>query len=283
MYRKLARCISALILSALLLQGSALAAVNLDEVICLPVVMYHAVRPGDSGKDAITPQEFESDLKFYRDSGYTAVTMRDLARHMSGEQALPEKPIILSFDDGYYNNYKYVYPLLREYDTRIVMSVITKAMDDFTETPSTNAGYAHMTWGQLREMVDSGHAEVQNHSHNLHKLGKSRIGCGQKKGESFADYSKVLSEDIEKSQLRIYEMTGIAASTFAYPYGKYNDNTVTILKELGLAASLSCDHGVNLISKSGETDLFNLKRICRAHNQSAEKVIKDAMRTLDYR
>ena len=283
MYRKLIKIISAAAVVALLLQFSAAAAVNTDEVICLPIIMYHAVKPSGGGKNSITPQEFESDLKFYRDAGYAVVTMNDLIYHVSGARKLPEKPVILAFDDGYYNNYKYVYPLLREYDARIVMSVITKALDDFTESPSKSVEYAHMTWDQLCEMVSSGHAEVQNHSYNLHSYGKSRVGCGRNKGESVEDYDRVLSSDVMLSQLRIYEMTGSVPNTFTYPYGRYSDLTVEILERLGFTATLSCEYGINLVNISGETELFNLKRICREHNQSAEKVIADAMETLKYR
>ena len=259
------------------------AAVNLDEYVCLPVLMYHSVRPWGSDKDSITPAEFENDLKFLKENGYQTITMTDLLNFVDGRGKLPEKPIMLSFDDGYYNNYKYVYPLLKQYDMRIVLSIIANATDKFTRRPSDSEGYSHITWGQLNEMIASGHAEVQNHTYDLHATNKGRIGCKQKDGEPLEEYRAVLSEDLAKSQAMIYVMTGEMPSTFAYPYCKYNDNTVTILKELGFRASFSCNFGINLICKEGEPDLFSMRRICRAHNQSAEKMIRDAMETLKFR
>lgn len=259
------------------------AAVNLDEVICLPVIMYHSVKPNNCGKDSITPWEFENDLKYLKENGYETITMLQLINYCGGNGNLPEKPVILSFDDGYYNNYKYVYPLLQKYDMCIVFSIITRAVEKFSLKPSDNVNYSHATWDQINEMLGSGLVEIQNHSYDLHKYGSNRVGCGQIKGELLEKYEEVLCDDINKSQTLIKEMTGTTPTTFAYPYGKYNDNTVEILKNQGFQATLSCEYGLNLINKSGETDLFNLKRICRAHNQSIQKVLAEAMKTLKYR
>ena len=276
-------CLTIVLLSASFTPGRCAAAVNPDDYICLPVLMYHSVKPGGVGKDSITPQEFEKDLKFLRDSGYTSITVSDLLNFVDGAATLPAKPIMLTFDDGFYNNYKYVYPLLKEYDMRIVMSIIAHATDKFTRRPSKSESYSHITWGQLNEMISSGHVEVQNHTFDMHSNKTGRVGCTQKKGESFEDYKKALCDDLIKAQVLICELTGKLPTSYAYPYGKYNDNTVTVLKECGFRASFSCNFGINLISFEGETDLFSMYRICRAHNQSAEKVICDAMETLKFR
>jgi len=263
---------------------SARAAVNPDDYICLPVVMYHSVRPNKASKDSITPGEFERDLKFFKENGYETITMNDLINFVDGKGALPPKPVMLAFDDGFYNNYKYVYPLLKQYDSRIVLSIIANATDKFTRRPSQNENYSHITWGQLNEMISSGHVEVQNHTYDMHSTGKNgRVGSTQNKGESFEQYSRALGEDLVKSQIMIYAMTGKLPTTYVYPYGKYNNNTVSILKEHGFRASFSCEFGINLIDKEGGTDLFSMRRICRAHNQSAEKIISDAMETLKFR
>ena len=66
-----------------------------------------------------------------------------------GKGTLPEKPVLLSFDDGYYNNYKYVFPLLQKYGMKIVMSVIAGATDEFTRRPSLDENYAHITLERL--------------------------------------------------------------------------------------------------------------------------------------
>lgn len=243
----------------------------------IPIIMYHQIKNSGAGKDVITPHEFESDIEYIAENSYTTITIKDLVEYVSGKGTLPEKPIILSFDDGYLSNYKYAYPLLKKYNMRIVLSLIGKYTDDFTAIHSDNLEYSHVTWDQLKEMVDSGHVEVQNHTYNLHTMGKGRTGCKQKKGESLDDYEQALSKDIGQLQEKLFEVTGEYPIAFTYPYGKYSENTDFVLRKLGFAATLSCDYGVNVITP--DTDcLYKLKRIVRPHGKGIARVIKESMK-----
>lgn len=248
------------------------------ESIRLPIIMYHEVKTFKTGKDVITPYEFESDLKYLKENYYNTITMTQLIDYVYHDGKLPENPIILSFDDGYLNNSVYVLPLLEKYNMKIVLSLIGINTDDFTRVPDSNIDYSHVTWSQLNEMLNSGFVEVQNHSYNLHGT-KGRIGCRQKLGESLEKYEQVLTEDIGKLQQELTAMTGKTPNTFAYPYGAWSKNTDDILKKLGFQATLSCKYGINQITKDPEK-LFRLKRICRAHGQSVEKLLNKGMKTL---
>jgi peptidoglycan/xylan/chitin deacetylase (PgdA/CDA1 family) len=208
--------------------------------------------------------------------------MSDLINYVYEDLELPENPIILSFDDGYLTTYRYVYPLLKKYDMKIVLSIVGKSTDDFSKVVDENLDYAHLTWDQLNEMKQSGYVEIQNHTYNLHKVNNGRYGCYQKKNESLSDYEAVISEDVGTLQAKIKEVTGYEPNTFTYPYGKYNDNTESIIKKLGFKATLSCTYGVNVITVNNTDALFGLKRICRSHNQSIQKLIKGGMETLKY-
>ena len=128
----------------------------------------------------------------------TSEFMADLIAYVRDGTPLPEKPIILSFDDGYYNNYVYVLPLLQQYSARIVLSLLGRNTDDFTEWPSESIDYAHVTWDQLNEMLDTGLVEVQNHSYNLHAYTSERHGCIQNPGESDAAYTQLLRADLQR-------------------------------------------------------------------------------------
>jgi Predicted xylanase/chitin deacetylase len=229
----------------------------------------------------ITPYEFESDLKYLSSNNYTAITMNQLVDYACYGKSIPEKPIILSFDDGYLDNYRYVYPLLKKYRMKVVLSIIGKNTDDFTRVPDDNLAYSHVTWPQLSEMIDSGYIEVQNHTYNLHSNKNGRIGCRQMSGESDAHYEQVLSEDLLKCQDEIKSMTGVTPNTFTYPYGEISRNTDSILKKLGFKATLSCKYGVNVIRREPDS-LFDLKRICRLHGKNLEKTIKEGMETLRF-
>ena len=141
--------------------------------------MYHEVKLNKPGKDAIQPWEFENDLKYLRNNKFTAITVKELEDYVFGGLELPEKPIVLSFDDGYLNNYRYAFPLLKKYNMKIVLSILVKNTDDFTAVPDKNLDYAHATWEQLNEMVRAGCVELQNHTYNMHRITSKRYGCVQ--------------------------------------------------------------------------------------------------------
>ena len=92
--------------------GAILTVMAEDPGVRVPVIMYHAVMDDASrlGKYVISPEELESDFKWLSENGYTAVLSEDLINYTENGAALPEKPILLTFDDGYYNNYLYAYP-----------------------------------------------------------------------------------------------------------------------------------------------------------------------------
>lgn len=270
------------IVSCIFAAGSLSRAKAKNDGTVVPIFMYHEVKPAKTRKDVITPYEFESDLKYLKASGYTAINMTDLINYVDGKGSLPGKPIILTFDDGYYNNYVYAYPLIKKYNVKIVLSIIGKNTDDFTEYPSKNIDYSHVTWLQINEMLDSGLVELQNHTYNLHSISKKRFGCRINEGESLTHYDKVLTDDIEKLQDEILSETGKVPNTFTYPYGKVSKESYPIIKKMGFRASLTCDYGVNIITKD-KSVLYGLKRVCRVHGVPIKSGLANVMKTLKYR
>ena len=100
---------------------------NIDnDSVKVPIIMYHSVMKSRKslGKFVISPNEFESDLKYLKEKSYNTILMSDLIAYTKGEKDLPENPIMLTFDDGYYNNYLYVFPLLKQYESKIVLAPI---------------------------------------------------------------------------------------------------------------------------------------------------------------
>jgi Predicted xylanase/chitin deacetylase len=249
---------------------------NDADKILLPIILYHEVKHNKSGKDSIQPWEFENDLKYLTENNYTTISMSDLINYVYYDVNLPEKPVILSFDDGYLNNYVYVFPLLKKYNMKIVFSVIGKDIDDFSAKPIGNIDYSHVTWDQLNEMIDSGCVEVQNHSYNLHSACGGRIGCRKMPMESDSEYEQLITDDVGRLQERIKLMTGKTPSTFVYPYGAWSKETDNILKKLGFKATVTCKYGINIITNNPD-DLFHLKRICRAHYQNIGKIIDEGV------
>ena len=114
------------------------AAVPADvDSVFVPIVMYHGVLDDTSrqGQYIITPTQLEEDLKIIKERGYTTVVMQDLLDYVDNGTPLPDKPIMLTFDDGYYNNYLYADPLLKRYGRKAVISPVCKWTEFYSDTP----------------------------------------------------------------------------------------------------------------------------------------------------
>lgn len=246
-----------------------------NDAVRLPVLMYHAVtkNSGKMSKFIISQEEFEEDLKYIKDNGYTTIVMQDLIDYVYNGKELPEKPIMLTFDDGYYNNYLYAFPLLQKYDCKMVLSPIGKQIDVYSETEDRNPAYAHVTWENLKEMIDSGLVEVQNHSYDMHTVGKCRRGTKKNKNESMEHYRKAFTEDVEKLQQEINQHLGVTPNTFTFPFGSISSCSVDILKDMGFVATLSCEGKINMMTRDPDK-LFGVCRILRPGKMSTEKFFK---------
>lgn len=248
---------------------------NSDEYIKVPIIMYHSILkdPARSNKYTITPAVLEEDLKYIKANGYETITISDLISYVYDDKPLPPKPIILTFDDGHYNNYGYLYPLLEKYDMKAVISIVGSYTDKFSETDEANLNYSYLRWKDINELISSGRVEFQNHTYNLHDNTHGRIGAKKKKGESDDEYKKILEEDINKLQNEFKENTGYVPTCFTYPFGSISNSSLDIIKELGFKASLSCEEGINKITKNPNS-LYLLKRYNRPSYVSTYNIFK---------
>lgn len=241
----------------------------------LPIIMYHGLLKEKKrlGRYVVSPAEFESDLRYLKENGYTTIVIQDLLDYVHGTGELPEKPIMLTFDDGYYNNYLYAFPLLKQYDSKIVLSPIGRYTEEYSRVEDNHANYSHVTWPQLREMIDSGLVEVQNHTYNLHASSGGRKGSKKKVTESLAEYRSFLQADVLKLQQRMQEETGYSPTAFVYPFGAVSPEALPILKEMGFQATLGCTEKVNKISADPDS-LYELGRFLRPSGPSSEAFFK---------
>lgn len=238
----------------------------------VPIIMYHSILKSKSGDYIVHPDILEKDLAYIKEKGYTTITMTDLINYVYDNAPLPEKPIIITFDDGHYNNLGYAVPLLKKYDMKAVISVVGKYTDNFSETDEANLNYGYLRWKDINELIDSSTIEFQNHTYDLHEIG-SRKGAMKKYNESKEHYKDVLSKDILKLQDEFKENTNYIPNTFTYPFGAISKNSLEIIKELGFKASLSCEKGVNHITKDKDC-LYCLKRNNRPSNIPTEQFFK---------
>lgn len=240
---------------------------NVNNGVKLPIIMYHHIieKQERLNKFAITPKQFENDLKYIKENGFETITTKNLIDYIYDDAPLPEKPIMITFDDGHESFYEYVYPLLKKYNMSAILSVVGNYTDTYSETEDHNVIYSYLTWKQINEMSNSPYVEIANHTYNLHSTDKGRKGCSKKAGESLEQYKKVLEDDILKLQEEILMYTGHKATTFTYPFGKFSKETKPILKEFGFSAILTCAEFVNTIDKNNPEFLYNLGRFNRPH------------------
>jgi peptidoglycan/xylan/chitin deacetylase (PgdA/CDA1 family) len=239
----------------------------------VPIVMYHLVTKNGKyiGRYGISPDELESDLIYLKENGYKTVTISDLVNFVHHGKRLPKNPIVLTFDDGNRSDYEYLYPLLKKYNMKAVLSVMGKTSDEITKMAldNKNGKFSNLTWPQIQEMVKSGHVEIQNHSYNLHGLG----GSGKRKNESMEHYQARLGKDLLHIQERCWEELAYRPNTFTYPLGVVSKGSGEVLKEMGFAASLSCQEGMNILTQGEKDDLFLLKRDIRPSGYSIKRVL----------
>jgi len=245
-----------------------------SETIRLPIIMYHNVLKSKTGKYIVTPEQLEEDFIALNAAGYTTVFMSQVIDWMDGRGSLPLKPVVITFDDGHYNNIHYGLGLAKKHNIKFMINPVTSfSKFSVTSGDHSNPNYSHITWEQMKMAADSGHVEFGNHTHNMHKF-RPRYGVMQLKGEIVEDYSDNLRRDILESQ-HLIEASGVPIPrTFAYPFGKYSRQSREILLDLGFRALLTCNEKVSKITRGEPESLHSLGRYNRSGNYSTEAFLK---------
>ncbi|MCI1966469.1 MAG: polysaccharide deacetylase family protein [Oscillospiraceae bacterium] len=265
------------VLSSVLLAGcfcgGTVAAVRQAEKksgVPLPILMYHSVLRESrlQGAYVVSPQTLESDFVWLKENGYHTVVVRDLLDYVNGRAPLPEKPVMVTFDDGFYNNYYYAYPIAEKYHAKIIISPVGFYTDQYTNGDADHPNYSYLTWGEIEEMSRSGVVEIQNHSYQMHST-KGRYGSKKRKRESKSAYQAALSLDLSKMQAAVLEHTGQAPTSFVYPFGAVSKESVPVLREVGFQSSMNCMEKINFITHDPEC-LFGLGRYLRPAGLSSD-------------
>ena len=245
--------------------------------IALPIIMYHHISDKKSslGEFVISPEQFENDLKHFKSLGYTTITCDDLIKYSKGKFSMPDKPIMITFDDGYLSFYEYAYPLLKKYNMKAVYSIIGKYTDLYSECDDNNVNYAHVTWEKVKELSNSGLVEIANHTYDLHTL-NDRKGSMIKNDESEDCYKTMLASDLKTLQQKIYNVTGKEPLTYTYPFGRVCKQSYDVITEMGFKVSLGCEEKINYIDKENP-NLYMLKRFNRPHVKSSENFFKNIL------
>ena len=216
------------------------------------VLCYHEV---DRENDvfSVTASRFEGQLEWMKNNGYHFVSLDEYIAYTKGEISLPEKSVMITFDDGYRSFYTKVYPLLRKYRVPGMLAIVS-SWTNGEEHPSDVGAVA--SWQELREMEQSGLVTVVSHSHALHKQ-KAVNPQGSRNGaagshlyvndayETDEAYTSRIANDMAEAQRLFTENLGHRARAMVWPYGIYTKQSVMLALDSGMEATFLLDGGVN--------------------------------------
>lgn len=216
----------------------------------IPVIMYHRVirDKSEGGVHGIyvTESQFEKHLKYLKQKGFETITFKDLLNNKYKDRFNREKKqIILTFDDGYTDNYNYAFPLLKKYGFKCVIYLLShlnynKWDVEVKENPEHK--FDLMDMSMIKEMEEYG-IEFGGHTKTHPKLATLPIEIAQ--------------EEILTSKKVLEEKLGHALISFAYPYGNLNEDVKKIVKNSGYNFAVATDSG----NISFSEDLFQIRRI----------------------
>ncbi len=192
----------------------------------VPVLMYHYISepPEDADKYrrdlSVTPADFEQQMAYLAKNGYESVDLYDLSLAITAKRDLPEKPVVITLDDGYVDNYENAFEILQDHGMKATFFVVTEFIDE------GRAGY--LNWDMVEEMAGAG-MRIEPHSKTHPDL-------------STAERDYVIYE-VLGSQETIAAHIGYTPRYFCYPGGRYNEETMSILDELGFWGAVTTADG----------------------------------------
>lgn len=219
---------------------------------------FHDVRDdvakrGDRDVYAISTKNLGQYLEWIQREGWHPIRLEDIWLARQGKKALPNKALLLTFDDGALSSYNRVFPLLKQYKTPAVFAIPTSWINGNTKDAYEAYGKGNlMTWPQMREMVASGYAEFVSHSDNMHRgiLANPQQNMQpaaitreyiekQKRYETESEYQSRVVADLKKSKQTLDRELGINSRAIFWPYGAVTTETEELAAQAGLPMSFS--------------------------------------------
>ena len=240
-----------------------------DETVSrdVPVLMWHNLAEESSGDMTITVDTFRAQIEALHEAGFKTVSLQQLYDYVHFGTELPEKPIVLTFDDGYFSNYEYAFPILQEYDMQATIFAIGVSVGKDTYKDTDHAMTPHFGADEAREMVDSGLISVQSHTFDMHQWPPFEDGNAQVRetllpfdGEADADYEAAVEADFAESRELLESITGQPVNALAFPEGAYVTLTQDALRSAGAELTFTTVRAVNTVVKGLPQSLCAMPR-----------------------
>ncbi len=197
----------------------------------ITVLNYHRI---DNAGNPMTvpPADFEQQLRYLRDQGYTSVTLDEVAAYLAGKGELPARPVVITFDDGYEDNQRVAVPLLRKYGFHGIIFVITDNIG--------KPGY--LTWEQMKAVQERA---INIGSHTMTHADLTKLDAAE------------LARELQNSKASLEKGLGTRVDYIAYPYGGVNAQVIAATKDAGYKGGSGTSIGVVLPGDN----MYNLRRI----------------------
>ncbi|WP_288221968.1 polysaccharide deacetylase family protein [uncultured Clostridium sp.] len=205
---------------------------NINDVR-IPILMYHSISDADPNNSLLIPvKQFEEQIKWLKESGFTPMLLDDIVEAYTTGY-VPKKPVAITFDDGYSDNYTDAYRILKENNMKGTFFIITNNID---------ADGFYMNSAMLKEMKEGGMG-IENHtSRHIEFTNISRD-----------DKANIIVEGINE----LKEKVGVDSKYICYPVGRYDEETIEVEKEIGIKAAVTTEYGISSINDG----LYSLKRV----------------------
>ena len=184
----------------------------------IPVLYYHSVNNEVQNEVTITPETLKKELKYIKDKGYTTLSINEVNEYLLNNKPIPEKSILITFDDGYMDNYYYAFPILKELNMKATIFCITSELD----------GSYYLSEDAIKEMSQN-NIDIESHTVNHKHLDK-------------LNYKEQL-EEVIKSKSKLENITGKKVDAIAFPFGDYNNDSISAAKKDGYTIAFTTNNG----------------------------------------
>lgn len=205
----------------------------------VPILVYHSIGPKTTKIESkmqlhyrVTTENFEKQMQYLKDNNFTPITFAQLVDHLNYGTSIPEKAVVITFDDGWKNQYTYAVPILKKYGFTATFFIISK---------TRSGGY--MTWDELKDLVTH-HFEIASHTERHAKLGGDITDA-------------LLQQEVVGSKQELEKQLGVTVATIAYPYYSQSERARKAIADAGYLGARagwakfknSTDHVFELVSQ----------------------------------
>jgi peptidoglycan/xylan/chitin deacetylase (PgdA/CDA1 family) len=183
----------------------------------IPVLMYHSISTNPKNSLCVSEKQFKKEIEWLYNHNYHTLNMDEFYQALVQGAPIADNPILITFDDGYLDNYKTAWPILKKYGFHATFLIVTSHVDS-----------NHIDWNQLKELISEGNS-IGSHSVNHYNL----------KTLTYKQQERELSESKQTLENRL----GVNIKAFCFPSGQYNKTTLKLLSELGYTLSFTTNPG----------------------------------------